>query len=167
MGTATHFHLPADAMMHVGTISGARAAVEGTLVEIGRGAFRTCYASADGKWVYKVANRAHGRQGDDAAQWNKYNEGEYQALTEARQRTGRMAYSPVGLFYVDGIAVVSMPYYPTSGRSAGAEAHDKFHAILEAWRNETGERHEDMHDGNWRVTRKGQVRITDLGPVVW
>lgn len=127
----------------------------GNMRQIGGGAFRTAYHRPDSKWIYKVSHY-HARNGKPVADDNKYNEGEYREMMD-RKTAGQTWAPPVGIWYVDGIAVIAMPYYPQDGRNADDRQRAMVHGLGLP----------DMHGGNYRLTVKGRLRVTDLGPVQW
>jgi hypothetical protein len=118
---------------------------------------RTVYVDAAYATVYKLP----GGRGHNAG-WNKANESEFEAMQAARTSPDlRRYHTPCTLYYVDGIAVLAMPYRPVDGTDIDYEAQDRLLEVARAH----GLR--DMHPGNYRGTPSGQVKITDLGAIRW
>jgi len=138
--------------MDVGCKRDALATVEGNLPRIGRGLCRTAYADSRKRFVYKIDNP--GYEGSNRA--------EYEAFTSGTLRDmGLGQYgSPVALFTVetaDGpVEVLAMPFRAESSASASAAEYERA-------RSRGMFRLPDMHDGNYRVTANGRIKITDLG----
>ena len=152
---------------HVGSLSGARAAVDGRLgQELGHGVFRACYRGigADSRWCYKVAHRPEGDQGslDELVHFGLVRHAGIDRLTTLCP--------PADAWYVRGRLVLAMPYYPHAVwedptgnatrqlmdlRSSGIIEH-----ITGSWA--AG----DLHDGNFRLTAAYRLRLIDLGTFV-
>lgn len=138
--------------MDVGCKRDALAAVAGTLPRIGRGLCRTAYADSRQRFVYKIDN----------AGYEGSNRDEYEAFTSGRlSAMGLGQYgSPVALFTVetpDGpVEVLAMPF-----RAHGSDHAD--HGERARARARGMMRLPDMHEGNYRVTANGRIKITDLG----
>lgn len=107
------------------------------------GAFR----ATGGKWyAYKVD-----RDG-------RANRAEYEACHELRRVEKAIAPPTRILYYEDGPeTVLVMPFYPGSAHDARPMGCARFNKVVQ-WHGL-----QDMHDGNWRATRNGHARITDLG----
>lgn len=142
----------------IGCKRDAEAAFDGKLVKIGAGFMRTAYVDARGKFVYKVAN--FGKNSD--------NESEFERMWRVAATPGCASiYSPVALFYVDGVAVLAMRVRPHDTDATRWEARDKFRETVRLY-NETniwGDKLSDMHDGNFRGTPERRLKLTDCGDV--
>lgn len=125
----------------------------GDMARLSAGAFRTVFRRPGGKFVYKVSHYK-ARAGAPVKRDNKYNEGEYRRLTDERD-LGHTWATPVGIYYVEGIAVLAMPYVPQGGDACKPGERDKVRHLP------------DMHGNNYRATASGRIRVTDLGPVDW
>lgn len=118
-------------------------------------------------FIYKISHyKRNGAQ--PVATDNQYNEGEYRTLTDARAAGNTWA-TPVSIWYVNGIAIVCQPYLASPGGDVKAGELDKpVLGELDGVYGARKVRHlPDMHGGNYRATRTGRIRVTDLGPVVW
>lgn len=138
----------------VGRVADAIAAHDGDLVNVGHGLMRTVYISADNSTVYKIPRRSG----------NAANESEHYEMSRLRNHPvgGRYAL-PTTLYYVDGHAVLAMPFVPNDSSDADYQTVSEFRNILQTELYFV----RDMHDGNYRVDARGQIRITDLGMVAW
>lgn len=138
--------------MDVGCKRDALAAVAGTLPRIGRGLTRTAYTDSRKRFVYKIEN--YGYEGS--------NREEYETFSGSALRDRGLAQygTPVALFTVDTpdgpVDVLAMPFRANDAGSAPRAERARF-------ADRGGLRLPDMHDGNYRVTENGRIKITDLG----
>lgn len=140
--------------MQVGSKRDAYRAANGDLAKVGAGLQRTVYVDDTMRTVYKVANWG----------WDHSNREEYEAMYVGLAAAGLSRYrTPCALFTMpDGTTVLAMPYRVHHGRALSARARDRFyHDLRNAQAH--GVRVPDMHDGNYRGTPAGRVKITDLG----
>lgn len=167
-------------MSRVGCKRDARAAKNGDLAQLDSGLYRQVYIDARSKVVYKVGHYygPPGAVGDhtirDDDGWcetcdttiidgddNYANESEHENCQRYRAEGAAWA-PPTSLYYVDGVAVLAMPFYPFGAYTSGTKsswqerAQERIDLIMEEHYIE------DLHEYNWRLTRQGHLRITDL-----
>lgn len=129
------------------------------MAQIGSGAFRRVYrrsGAVGSRFVYKVSHYK-AQNGKPVERDNQYNEGEYCRLTDERA-AGHTWATPISIFYVNGIAIVAMPFVPQASGACKPGEYNRLPAAI---------RREDMHGQNYRATATGRLRVTDLGPVRW
>jgi hypothetical protein len=137
----------------VGRVADAIAAHDLQLREIGNGLMRRVYISPDGTTVYKIPRRGG----------NASNESEHESMRRLRSHPVAGCHAvPTTLYYIDGHAVIAMPYLSQSSSDARYMQIRQFEARISGVYFI-----HDMHPGNYRVDGRGQIRITDLGAVSW
>lgn len=120
----------------------------------GQGCSRAVYVDTQERIVYKVdtyvARNPEYTYSDNAT--------EYENIQKLRGEGVRWA-PPAYLWSVDGHQVLAMPFYPVSGENAPSEKINEARDLeYSEWNNYLG----DMHPGNWRLTKNGQIRVIDL-----
>lgn len=137
----------------IGCKAGARKAlmVKPPLTPLGHGLYKQAYT--DGKVVYKVAVD---KQASRDCNWNL--EHEFRQATHFRKEGSRWA-APTSLYRIGDEVVVAQPLYGHVS-DLPDELRDK--AWREANRLDGDYVVGDFHEGNWRVTPRGQVRVIDL-----
>lgn len=121
----------------------------------GQGVSRAVYVDAQSRVVYKVDT--YTAKNPECEEYDS-NEDEYRNIRILRAEGVRWA-PPAYLWSVDGRKVLAMPFYPTSGDEAPYEKKQQARDMeYGEWRGYLG----DLHDGNWRLTKNGQIRVIDL-----
>lgn len=120
----------------------------------GQGVDRAVYVDARERFVYKVDSYRAQRPEYDYSS----NDVEYQNCLKLREE-GLPWAPPAYVWNIDGHSVLAMPFYPVSGKDAPTRQRIKARALEYGdWRPYLG----DLHDGNWRLTKNGQIRVIDL-----
>jgi hypothetical protein len=140
----------------VGTHQEAEQAVRGEFSQIDRGLFKRVYVNPDHTYVYKVTRP--GRDGDRRVdRGRKLNLVAEAAWSASLRKAGVRGIPPVSLWIIDGVAVLSMPYYPEPGgydlTDAEADYIDRLYGLGL----------DDLHEGNYRRDKRGAMWIIDLG----
>ena len=145
-----------SALGAVGIKSEACDALDGNLQSCGQGLCRDVYVNKTRTIVYKVAG---GKAGHPKSH-NVLNESEFDNMVALRSDPEtKSLHTPLTLMYVDGCAVIAMVYRPIDGKRLPVAARYRM-ADVAADKGIL-----DMHDGNYRGTPTGRVKVTDLGDV--
>jgi len=114
------------------------------------GAFKTAFT--DGRFVYKTGNNKDGGGVEYANETLRAEFREYQRL----YKEGVPWLAPTSMYVIDGVPVLVQPKYQ---RRTNHELTPRQRAHVRAAQSELT----DMYEGNWLATKRGQVRVIDLG----
>lgn len=144
----------------VGNQRDATRAVKGELMFVGSGLYRAVYVDKRYRTVYKVDDY-DGTNGEEPSY--SANMDEYENILNYRRELGRFI-PPASLWDVEheGVkyTVLAMPYFPLHSDDVSEDKRERAYNFL--YKRLPPSLQWDLHDENFRFTKGGHVRMTDI-----